>query len=111
MICEHVEGMLSAYLDNMLALSDSQQIRRHLRHCSSCQKRLDEMRYLDELIMQLPLIEPESSLKARIFSQLEEKDISIQAYSPHTVRTEKHHRKRPGYLWLLTFLFVFLFTH
>jgi hypothetical protein len=68
MNCEQVEELLSAYLDNALALEERHRIAAHLQECAHCSAILADFRRFDALIAHLPRLSPDSALRDRIFS-------------------------------------------
>ncbi len=79
MNCEQVRDMLSAYLDDTLALGEAAQstfelkaaIIAHLEDCAQCRVVLADYRRFDSLLRQLPRVHPTSSLRESIFSSPE----------------------------------------
>jgi Tol biopolymer transport system component len=79
MNCEQVRDMLSAYLDDTLALGEAAQspfqlklaITAHLEDCDQCGAVLADYRRFDDLLVQLPRVNPDLSLRERIFSSPE----------------------------------------
>ncbi|HET8913234.1 MAG TPA: zf-HC2 domain-containing protein [Ktedonobacteraceae bacterium] len=67
MNCEHVEELLSAYLDNMLAPTERKDITEHLNVCPSCSNLLNEYRYFDTVIAHLPRYSPSPALYHDVF--------------------------------------------
>src|SRR6059036_1706602 len=68
MNCEKVEELLSAYLDNALALEERHEVATHLQGCSRCSVILADFRRFDALIAHLPRVSPDLALRNRIFS-------------------------------------------
>jgi hypothetical protein len=68
MNCEQVEELLSAYLDNALALEERHGVATHLKACSRCSGILADFRRFDVLIAHLPRVSPDLALRNRIFS-------------------------------------------
>ncbi len=71
MNCERVEELLSAYLDNALALEEWREVSAHLQTCASCSVILAEYSRNDAFIARLPRVSPDPSLRNRIFSSPE----------------------------------------
>jgi Putative zinc-finger/WD40-like Beta Propeller Repeat len=71
MNCEHVEEILSAYLDKQLVPPEQQAISNHLETCIECNHILADFRLFDSLLSRLPRITPDQSLYERIFSSPE----------------------------------------
>jgi Putative zinc-finger/WD40-like Beta Propeller Repeat len=91
MNCERVEGLLSAYLDNALALEEWREVSLHLQTCAKCSTMLAEFSRNDALIARLPRVSPDPALRDRIFSSPEffeltgTFDINSEAYQRRTV--------------------------
>lgn len=62
MDCRRVEPLLSAYLDHELAGAESLEVRRHLSHCSHCQREADSIRDLKSRLAAFPSIGPAAEL-------------------------------------------------
>jgi hypothetical protein len=75
MNCELVKALLHAYLDNELALDGRQGVTSHLQSCAACSTLLADFRRFDELLSRLPHAEPRPSLRDRIFSSTEYKNL------------------------------------
>ncbi|MFL5628795.1 MAG: hypothetical protein ACJ788_24705 [Ktedonobacteraceae bacterium] len=80
MNCEQVEELLSAYLDDTLAVEEeaaesADQLRpaitAHLTECLHCRTILADFRRFDSLLVHLPRIAPNPALRDRIFSSSE----------------------------------------
>ena len=91
MNCERVEEMLSAYLDNALAIEERREVSVHLQTCANCSAMLAEFSRNDAFIARLPPVSPDPSLRNRIFSSPEfleltgTFDISSEAQKDWTV--------------------------
>ena len=76
MNCEQVEELLSAYLDDSLALGETAesasqlnlQVAAHLQDCSHCGTVLADFRRFDDLLAHLPRVIPSTALREKIFS-------------------------------------------
>ncbi|HEX3642058.1 MAG TPA: zf-HC2 domain-containing protein [Ktedonobacteraceae bacterium] len=76
MKCEQVKESLSAYLDNQLALEEREAIATHLQTCTECSHALVDFRYFDALVSRLPRVVPDASLRQKIFSSAEYREIT-----------------------------------
>ena len=65
---QHVEDLLSLYLDNALTPSERAFVAIHLQTCSSCNELLADFRYFDTLLKQQQRVSPSEELRERIFS-------------------------------------------
>jgi hypothetical protein len=70
MSCEQVEELLSAYLDNMLALRERHSVAAHLQRCQHCKAILDDYRRFDALLAQMPPVSPGPAIRYKLFSSL-----------------------------------------
>lgn len=89
MNCGRVKALLSAYLDNELALEDRQSVSSHLPSCAACSALHAAFRRFDALLSRLPHVEPQLSLRDRIFSSSEYKmlaGIPCNASDSHSSR-------------------------
>ena len=68
MNCEHVEDLLSAYLDNALTTQEQMAVQEHTRTCPACRETLADYRRFDALLMDLPRVSPSAELREKIFS-------------------------------------------
>jgi predicted anti-sigma-YlaC factor YlaD len=71
MSCEHVKDLLSAYLDNMLAVQEQEMVAQHLQTCIACSALQEDFRRFDALLAQAPRVSPGPMLRRRIFSSSE----------------------------------------
>jgi Tol biopolymer transport system component len=96
MKCEQVKEFLSAYLDSQLALEEREAIAMHLQTCTECSNMLVDFRYFDTLLSSLPRVAPDASLRRKIFSSAEYKEIagtfSISASTSDLTMPFKHVR-------------------
>lgn len=70
---EHVEDVLSAYLDNALTQEERAYVTAHLQTCAACNNILEDFRYFDALLQKQPRISPSNTLREMIFSSPEYK--------------------------------------
>ena len=68
MSTEHVEDLLSAYLDNALTQEEHAYVAAHLQTCSACNVILADLRHLDALLAKQPRVSPSAALREKIFS-------------------------------------------
>src|SRR6266700_4070397 len=71
MNCEQVKELLSAYLDDALALKEQRGVAAHLAVCLECSSMLADFQRFDVLLSRMPRIKPDASLRERIFSSPE----------------------------------------
>lgn len=71
MSCEHVNDLLSAYLDNELTSDERENVHTHLQGCSSCQAVLEDYRHFNTLLAGLPHVSPSPILRYATFSSPE----------------------------------------
>lgn len=82
MNCEQVEARLSAYLDNMLASDERQEVTIHLQTCPRCMMLLAVLRQNDMLLARLPRVSPSPELRARLFALPEVRKLMETANPP-----------------------------
>ncbi len=83
MNCEQVKELLSAYLDNALAPEERRSVATHLEACPECSEMLADFRRFDALLSRMPRINPDASLRERIFSSQEYLDQVVVVISAH----------------------------
>ncbi len=71
MDCQWAEDELSGYLDDVLDPQVRRRVEAHLATCDRCQTILADFRRADELMRELPFIEPPSDMRDRFFSSPE----------------------------------------
>ena len=71
MTCMWAGEHLSAYLDDALDPHTRQGMQRHIETCDECQAILDDYQHFDELLVNMPRIEPSDALRDRIFDSPE----------------------------------------
>ncbi len=76
MSIEHVEDLLSAYLDNALTQEEQADVALHLQTCVACNAVLADYRRFDMLLAQQPRVNPDDALRERIFSSKEYFELS-----------------------------------
>jgi len=81
---QHVEDLLSAYLDNALTQDERASVAAHIQTCPSCNEVLADFRYFDALLAKQPHISPTAALRERIFSSPEYKELAGEASHPNT---------------------------
>src|SRR5947208_8979342 len=91
-----VEELLSAYVDNALALEERHEVATHLQGCSRCSAILADFRRFDALIAHLPRVSPDVALRNRIFSSPHYLELTGTADAARTVDnpTVPHPRAR-----------------
>ncbi len=72
---EHVEDLLSAYLDNALTQEEQAAVALHLQTCAACNVVLADFRHFDALLAKQPRVSPTLALRERIFSSKEYLDL------------------------------------
>ncbi len=68
MDCQWAEDELSGYLDDVLDPKLRRRVEAHLATCERCQTILADYRRADELVRDLPFIEPPSDMRDRFFN-------------------------------------------
>jgi anti-sigma factor RsiW len=68
--CKDAELLVQDYLDGYLLSSQGEVLEDHLRSCPSCRMLLDEMRHLDDDLLDMPQIEDPGNLSGRILGSI-----------------------------------------
>ncbi len=66
MSCEKMETRILAYVDGRLKESERAEAEKHLEGCAACRLRVNEFRAVNELLDELPVIEPSGAFNARV---------------------------------------------
>ena len=66
MSCEKMETRILAYVDARLKESERGEVEKHLEGCAACRLRVNEFRAVNDLLDELPVIEPSGAFNARV---------------------------------------------
>jgi len=66
MSCGKMETRILAYVDGRLKESERGEVEKHLGGCAACRLRVNEFRAVNELLDELPVIEPSGAFNARV---------------------------------------------
>ncbi|HLK03775.1 MAG TPA: zf-HC2 domain-containing protein [Candidatus Acidoferrum sp.] len=66
MSCEKMETRILAYVDGRLKEGERAEMENHLEGCAACRVRVNEFRAVDDLLDELPMIEPSGAFNARV---------------------------------------------
>jgi hypothetical protein len=66
MSCEKMESRILGYVDGRLKESERLDAEKHLATCSACRLRVNEFRAVNDLLGELPAIEPSGAFDARV---------------------------------------------
>lgn len=66
MSCEKMETRILAYVDGRLKESERAEVQKHLDGCAACRVRANEFRAVNDLLDELPVIEPSGAFNARV---------------------------------------------
>jgi anti-sigma factor RsiW len=66
MSCEKMETRILAYVDGRLKESERVEVEKHLNGCAACRLRVNEFRAVNDLLDELPVIEPSGAFNARV---------------------------------------------
>ncbi len=86
MSTEHVEDLLSAYLDNALTQEEQAAVALHVQTCATCNAVLADFRRFDTLLAKQPRVSPSVALRERIFSSKEYLEL-LEEMSAEQVKT------------------------
>jgi hypothetical protein len=68
MTCEHIEELLSPYLEGELSLDEKRSIEEHLKTCRSCSLLLSSLKETRESLVDFPQLEVSQGLLTRLYS-------------------------------------------
>jgi anti-sigma factor RsiW len=66
MSCQKMETRILAYVDGRLKQGERGEVEKHLEGCAACRLRVNEFRAVNELLDELPVIEPSGAFNARV---------------------------------------------
>jgi len=66
MSCEKMETRILAYMDGRLKENERAEAEKHLAGCAACRLRVNEFRAVNDLLDELPAIEPSGAFNARV---------------------------------------------
>jgi len=72
MVCKKISKELSSYLDNEVSLSKRVKIEKHLKRCTNCSYRLEQLKKIHTLIQKALPKEPRQGFYERLSPRLEE---------------------------------------
>ncbi len=67
MECEHIENLLSSYLEDELAAEDKRAVEKHLASCAGCSVLFDLLRETQESLAEFPQAEISEALLERLY--------------------------------------------
>ena len=66
MSCTRMESRILAYVDGRLKESERADVEKHLATCTACRVRANEFRSVNDLLGELPMIEPSPAFDVRV---------------------------------------------
>ena len=66
MSCERMESRILAYVDGRLKESERVDAEKHFAVCSACRIRMNEFRAVNDLLGELPMVEPSPAFDVRV---------------------------------------------
>src|ERR1051325_9887156 len=66
MSCGKMETRILAYVDGRLKHGEQGEVEKNLEGCAACRLRVKEFRAMNELLDELPVIEPSGAFNARV---------------------------------------------
>jgi len=66
MSCTKMESRILAYVDRRLKNSERAEVEKHLAVCAVCRVRANEFRSVNELLGELPMVEPSEAFDVRV---------------------------------------------
>jgi negative regulator of sigma E activity len=70
MSCERMETRILPYVDGRLKESERAEVEKHLAGCAGCRLRVHEFRSVNELLGELPQIEPSAAFDIRVHARV-----------------------------------------
>src|SRR6516225_2391587 len=70
MSCERMESRILAYMDGRLGASERAEVQRHLDACAVCRVRASEFSSVNDLLEELPVIEPSPAFDVRVRARI-----------------------------------------
>ena len=70
MSCERMESRILAYLDGRLKGSERTEVHKHLEGCAVCRVRASEFSAVNDLLDELPVLEPSPAFDARVRARI-----------------------------------------
>lgn len=68
--CEHIQGLLSEYLDGLLTPGEAERVAEHVRTCPQCRQQLEKEKHLLDLLGRLPVTPAPPELLPNIMREL-----------------------------------------
>ena len=66
MSCERMESRILAYMDGRLKNSERAEAEKHFAACPACRVRVNEFRSVNDLLGELPMVEPSAAFDVRV---------------------------------------------
>lgn len=85
MNCNHIQTLISAYLDGEMSGREMQMVRSHLHRCPSCSAELEFARQMKETVSQGPFAEPPSGFEDRLFAHVLKEEPKNHRFLPITM--------------------------
>ena len=70
MSCERMESRILAYMDGRLSESERAEVGKHLDACAVCRVRATEFSSVNDLLDELPMIEPSPAFDVRVRARI-----------------------------------------
>lgn len=70
MSCERMESRILAYMDGRLSESERAEVQKHLDACAVCRVRATEFSSVNDLLDELPMIEPSPAFDVRVRARI-----------------------------------------
>lgn len=70
MSCERMESRILAYMDGRLSESEHAEVQKHLDSCAVCRLRATEFSSVNDLLDELPVIEPSPAFDVRVRARI-----------------------------------------
>lgn len=85
MNCNHLQSLISAYLDGELSGREMQAMRAHLHQCPDCCGELEIARAVKASVSQAPIAEPPAGFEERLFAHVLKESARNRRFVPITM--------------------------
>jgi len=80
MSCTNMESRILAYMDGRLKESERAEVDKHLAACHACSVRVNEFRAVNDLLGELPMVEPSPAFDVRVRARVAAEPMKKQSW-------------------------------
>lgn len=80
MSCTNMESRILAYMDGRLKESERAEVDKHLAACHACNVRVNEFRAVNDLLGELPMVEPSPAFDVRVRARVAAEPVKKQSW-------------------------------